>query len=240
MRSQELAVRNVKEVWRDPLAVGLTIGLPLLMLLVMQSFGEFEDIFSPTNLAPGVALFGFVMLMFSAAMILARDRETALFSRLLTSPLRPNEFVTAYSLPYLPVAVVQALVVYGVAALLGMRIAGNPLLVVGLLTVMAILFISLGMLLGALFSSNQVPFVYMAILLLVVFGGAWINVQAIGGTLEVVADLFPFAHSLYALRGVMADGAGLADIAGDVAWVLAYTALSTVAAAAAFRRRMRG
>ena len=98
MRSLELARRNFKEVWRDPLSLGITIALPVVLLLVLQAFGEFEDIFEPTSLTPGIALFGFVMLMFSSAMILSRDREDALFARLLTAPLSARDFIAAYSL----------------------------------------------------------------------------------------------------------------------------------------------
>ena len=92
MRSKELARRNLLEVWRDPVALGLTIGLPVIMLIVLQGFGGVDAFFTATNLAPGIALFGFVMLMFSAAMTLSRDRESALFSRLLTTPLHSNDF----------------------------------------------------------------------------------------------------------------------------------------------------
>ncbi len=56
------------------------------------------------------------MLMFSAAMVLCRDRESALFSRLLTAPLRPNDFAVAYSIPYLIVAVVQGILLFGIGA----------------------------------------------------------------------------------------------------------------------------
>ena len=67
-------------MWRDPLSLALTIGLPALMLVVLQALEGVDAFFSATSLAPGIALFGFVMLMFSTAMTLSRDRESALFS----------------------------------------------------------------------------------------------------------------------------------------------------------------
>lgn len=233
-----LTLRNIKETVRDPLSLALTIALPAVLLLIFQTFGQFDEIFQPTQLTPGIVVFGFVMVMFSAAYLLARDRESALFSRMLTTPVRPREFVTGYALPYLPVALVQAAVLYGIGALLGMEINGSIWLVLLLITVTAILFIGLAMIVGALFSSKQVPFAYTAILLLAIFGGAWMNLDAIGGGFAAVGSWFPFAHALDAIRDVMAQGVGFSAIATDFYWLVGYTLVIGVAAVFAFRRRM--
>jgi ABC-2 type transport system permease protein len=238
MRYAELAKRNFKEVWRDPLSLALTIGLPVLMLVVLQALGGADEFFEATSLAPGVTVFGFVMLMFSAAMTISRDRESALFSRLLTTPLRPQDFVSGYSLPYLPVAAIQAAVIFGIGLLFGLEVVGSIALVILILLLMAILFIALGMITGALFTYKQVPFVYMIILLLAIFGGAWMDIEAIGGVFKTVGDFFPFAHALDAARDVMLDGVGLSDIAGDLYWVLGYTVVAVGLAVLAFRHRM--
>ncbi len=239
MRSLELAKRNFKDVWRDPLSLGLTIGLPTVMLLVLQALGGVAKFFTPTVLAPGIVLFGFVMLMFSAAMALSRDRESALFSRLLTAPLRPNEFVAAYSLPYIPVAIIQAGVIFGIGALLGLEINGNAGLVFLVLLISAIFYIELGMILGVAFTVKQVPFLYAAILLLTIFGGAWMDLEEIGGAFQSVASFLPFTHALDATRAVMVDGAGFADIATDFYWVLGCTVITGFIAVFLFRRRMQ-
>lgn len=238
MRALALAKRTFTEVWRDPISLGLTIVLPAALLLVFQAFGEFEDIFKPASLTPGIVLFGFVMLMFSMAMTLSRDRETALFSRLLTAPLRSNEFVTAYSLPYVPVAIIQAGLLFAIGAALGMEIRGSVGLVALILLVTAIFYIALGMIIGSVFSYKTVPFAYMVVLLLTIFGGAWMNLEAIGGTFQAVGNVFPFAHALDASRAVIVDGAGFGDIASDFLWVLGYTAVTLVLAIYLFRRRM--
>lgn len=233
-----LAKRNFIEVWRDLLSLGLTIALPVALLLIFQVFGQFDELFQPTALTPGIVLFGFVMLMFSTAMTLSRDRETALFSRLLTAPLRSNDFVLGYSLPYLPVAIIQAALLFAVGMILGLEVAGNAGLVVLVLLVTAVLYIALGMLTGALFAYKVVPFVYTAVLLLTIFGGAWLDLEAMGGVLETIGDLFPFAHALDAVRDVMIDGAGFGHIASDVYWTVGYTVVIGALAVIAFRRRM--
>jgi ABC-2 type transport system permease protein len=238
MRSQALAKRNFIEVWRDPLSLSLNVALPVGMLLVLQLLGDVDVFFSVTSVAPGAILFGFVMLMFSAALSLSKDRESALFSRLLTAPLNPNEFVSGYSLPYLPVAIIQAVALFGVAWVLGLESSGSLWLVALILLVMAVMYIGWGMILGVTFSTKTVTFPYMAILLLTIFGGAWMDIEAIGGGFKTVGDWFPFAHALDAMRDVLIDGVGFGSIATDLYWVLGYTVVTAVLAVVVFRRRM--
>jgi ABC-2 type transport system permease protein len=239
MRSLELAKRNFKEVWRDPVSLSITIGLPVLLFLVLQAFGGEEiPYLTPTLLAPGIVLVGFVMLMFSSAMILSRDRESALFSRLLTAPLRSSDFVAAYSLPYLPVAIIQGVVVFGIGAFLGMEVNGSLGLVFLVLFVMAIFYIGLGMILGSLLSVGPLSGAYTAVLLLTIFGGAWFDLGEIGGVFQTVGNALPFAHGLDATRAVMADGAGFGAIATDFYWVLGYALVAFALAVVVFKRRM--
>jgi ABC-2 type transport system permease protein len=239
MRSNQLVKRNLREVWRDPLSLGIGIVLPVVLLLVLQSIGGDETPFmTPTLLTPGVTLFGFVMLMFSSAMILAKDRETALLSRLFTAPLRSSDFVSAYSVPYVLVAVVLAMVLFVIGGFLGLEINGSVGLVALILLMMAVFYIALGMILGSLFTVAQVSGGYAVVLLLTIFGGAWFDLEEIGGVFLSVGNVLPFKHALDATRAVMADGAGFGDIRGDLAWVAGYTAVTVVSAVLLFKRKM--
>ncbi len=243
MRSGELATRNLKTVARDPLSLGLAIALPVGLLLVLvavgNAIGEADaPSLSVTLLTPGIALFGFVMLMFNSAMVLSRDRESSLLSRLFTAPVAAGDFIAAYSLPYLPVALVQVVVLFVIGAFFGLQIAGNLGLVILVLGLMAVFYIALGMIFGTMLTINQVSAAYTAVLLLTIFGGAWLDLGAIGGAFEAVANLFPFAHALDATRAVMVDGAGPGEIATDLAWVSGYTLASLALAISLFRRQM--
>ncbi len=166
MRATDLANRNIKEVIRDPLSLGIAIALPLLLLLTLQALGGDEAMFlTPTYLTPGIILFGFVMVMFSSAMILSRDRETSFLARLLTAPLRSSDFVLGYSLPYLLVAMAQVTLLMLVGAWLGLGVDGSPTLVALVLVLMAVFYVALGMILGALLSVAQTSGAYAVVLL---------------------------------------------------------------------------
>jgi ABC-2 type transport system permease protein len=235
MRFLVLAKRNLKEMYRDPLHIGLTIGLPVIMLLIFQAIPEW---FSTAFLAPGIVLMGFALMTDSAGMILARDRERALFSRLLTAPLRAIDFISAYSLPYLLVAIVQVVVVFAIAGLLGLEIYGNMGLVFLILFIMSIGYIGLGMILGSLFTYTQAPIVWIVVMLLTIFGGAWLDLEEIGGVIQSTMNALPFAHALDATRDVMVSGAGFGDIATDFLWVFGYTLVFVVLGIFLFKRRM--
>jgi ABC-2 type transport system permease protein len=238
MRFMELAIRNFKEMYRDLLSLGLTIVFPPALLLVFSPLAKFGGIWAPTMITPGIVLLGFAMITMSAALILARDRESALLSRLLTAPLRANDFISAYSLPYIPVAIIQMGVVFAIGRLLGLEISGNAGLVFLVLFVMSLGFIGMGMLLGALFTEKQLGAMYAPVILLVVFGGAWVPLEVMGGVFQSIMNAFPFAHALDATRDIMVHGAGFSDIATDFYWVLGYTLVFFTLGIFLFRRRM--
>ena len=102
---------------------------------------------------------------------------------------------------------------------------------------MAIFFVALGMIFGATLTVAQTSGAYALVLMLTIFGGAWFDLEQIGGVFVTIGDVLPFKHALDATRAVMADGAGFADIT-DVYWVGGYTVAAVALAVAVFQRRM--
>ena len=238
MRFLELAKRNLKEVFRDPLSLGLTIALPIGLFLILQTLGRIEDLFKPTVLAPGIVLFGFVMVTFSSGFLLARDRESGLLTRMLTAPLRASDFIAAYALPFLPLGIIQVAGIFGIGSLLGLRISGSAGLVFLILFIMCCGYIGIGMIMGSLISSKQVGFVYMIVLFPTIFSGAWVPVDLMGAGFSRVVHWLPFAHAMDATRAIMVDGAGFADVATNFVWVLGYSVAFLILGVLAFRHRM--
>jgi len=241
MRFAELAIRNFKEMLRDPIHMGLEIGIPAGFLAIFWALGRSmgsESFFTTTMLVPGIAVFGFVFLLMFSAMTLSRDRESALLSRLLTAPLKPRDFILSYSLPYIPMVVLQIAVCFGIGALLGLEMPGNAGLVFLVLLVMGICCVELGMILGLLFNVNQASAVGSVIITLVaLLGGIWIDIEAIGGVFYGIGNALPFAHAIDAARDAMI-GAGFSSIATDFYWVLGYTVVFFALGTFLFRRRM--
>jgi ABC-2 type transport system permease protein len=241
MRFAELAIRNFKEMLRDPISTGLELGIPAGFLVIFWALGRSlgdESFLTTTMLVPGIAVFGFAFLLMFSAMMLSRDRESALLSRLLTAPLKPRDFILSYSLPYIPMVVLQIAVCFGIGALLGLETPGNAGLAFLALTVMGICCVELGMILGLLFNVNQASGVGSVIITLVaLLGGIWIDIEAIGGVFYGIGNALPFAHAINAARDAMI-GAGLSSIATDFYWVLGYTVVFFALGTFLFRWRM--
>ena len=242
MRFAELAIRNFKEMWRDPISMGLEIGIPAGFLVIFWALGRSlgdESFLTPTMLVPGIAVFGFTFLLMFSAVVLARDRESALLSRLLTAPLKPRDFILSYSLPYIPLVILQILLCFGIGALLGLEALGNAGLAFLILLIMGICCVELGMILGLLFTVNQVSGVGSVIITLVaLLGGIWIDLEAIGGVFYSVGNALPFAHAINGARAVMVYGTGFSGIATDFYWVLGYTVVFFALGTFLFRWRM--
>jgi ABC-2 type transport system permease protein len=244
MRFVELAKRNSREMWRDPVYMGLEIGIPVAFLVIFWALGRNigdQSFLSTTMLVPGIAVFGFAFLLMFSGMALARDREGAFLPRLLTAPLKPRDFILSYSLPYIPVVVLQIVVCFGIGASLGLEMPGDVahvLFVFVILLVMGIASVELGMILGLLFNVNQVSVVGSVIIALVaLLGGIWIELEAIGGVFYDIGNALPFAHAIGAARDVMI-GTGLNGVATDFYWVLGYASLFFALGSLLFRWRM--
>jgi len=241
MRFTELAVRNFKEMLRDPISTGLDLGIPAGFLVIFWALGRSlgdESFLTTTMLVPGIAVFGFAFLLMFSAMTLSRDRESALLSRLLTAPLKPRDFILSYSLPYIPMVVLQIAVCFGIGALLGLEMPENAGLAFLALLVMGICCVELGMILGLLFNVNQASGVGSVIITLVaLLGGIWIDIEAIGGVFYSIGNALPFAHAIDAARDAMI-GAGFSSIAPDFYWVLGYTVVFFALGTFLFRWRM--
>jgi len=241
MRFTELAIRNFKEMGRDPISTGLELGIPAGFLVIFWALGRSigdESFLTTTMLVPGIAVFGFAFLLMFSAMMLSRDRESALLSRLLTAPLKPRDFILSYSLPYIPMVILQIAVCFGIGALLGLEMPGNAGLAFLALLVMGICCVELGMILGLLFNVNQASGVGSVIITLVaLLGGIWIDIEAIGGVFYSIGNALPFAHAIEAARDVMI-GADFSSIAPDFYWVLGYTVVFFALGTFLFRWRM--
>jgi len=241
MRWTAFAVRNRKELLRDPFSWAFGVGLPLVVLLIISGLQRAvkQEIFQLENFAPGIAVFSFSFITLFAGMLIARDRSGAFILRVFASPLTAADYIAGYTLPLLPVAVLQSIVCFAAAAALGLRPDIGILYAVLALVPAALLFVALGLLLGCLLSDSAVGGVTSLIIQIVAFSsGMWFDLSLFGGTIRGIAYALPFAHALDAARAALAR-----DIVGalpHLAWCAGYAAVLFALAGWGFRRRMRG
>ncbi|OME92151.1 MULTISPECIES: ABC transporter permease [Paenibacillus] len=242
MRSVAFATRNHKEMVRDPLNLAFGIGFPLVILLLLSALQQNIEIelFVIDQLVPGVAVFGFSFISLFSGMLIAKDRSSSFLMRLYTGPLTAPDYIVGYTLPLVPMAILQVAITFVAASFLGLQVTLNVLLSVIVLLPTAVLFIGIGLLAGSIFNDKQVGGICGALLtnLSAWLSGTWFDLNLVGGWFKEIAYVLPFAHAV---------DAGRAAISGDYAsilphlwWVIGYTVVIMVVAIFAFRKKMSG
>lgn len=242
MRALVFASRNGRELLRDPVSLAFGVGLPVVLLLLMQliqrSTGSVVEIFNLERFAPGIALFSLAFLSMFAAMLMAGDRDTSFLARLFAAPMTAADFIGGYCLPLLPLALAQGLVCFGVAVLLGLRLTVGILWCLLAMLPGAMLFISFGLFMGTVLRYRQVgPIASILVQVAALSSGMWFDLDLIGGAFRTICRVLPFSRALELMqRALLGSYAGSA---ANISWVLCYTVLLTTATIYLFRRQMR-
>lgn len=241
MRLLAFSRRNLRELVRDPLTLLFGAGFPVAVLLLMTAIQSHIPValFQPERLTPGIAVFGQSLLTLFSATTLARDRESAFLARLYTTPLTAAEFLLGYLLPILPLALLQSLLCYGTAAVLGLPVTVRMASAAALTLPCALFFIAMGLLCGSLFTVKQVGSLCGALLtnLCAWLSGAWFDLELVGGVLRRIAYALPFVHGVELQRAALAGD--LPWLLPHLPWILGYGAATMAVAIWAFVRQMR-
>lgn len=198
--------------------------------------------------APGMILFGLLMLIPQTAMLAAREVRWGTLDRLRLTRLGAADLLGGISLSQMAVAVVQVVLVFGVALALGFNNQGSLLLaiVVGL----AVSFAAIGLgLLVACFVENDGQAINVGstvMMILVFFSGAMYQLPPL--TVFTLADhqiglleISPATHGFLALQQVLTYGAGLREIAFRLGATVVLSLLCFALGVVTFRYlKMRG
>ncbi len=239
MKSIFFAKRNFKEILRDPISIAFCIGLPVVLLLLMGTIQKNVpvEIFKLNVFTPGIALFSFGFITLFAGTLISKDRSSSFLMRLFSSPLKPKEYIIGYSLPLVLAALIQVVICFIVAIIMGLSFNINIIYTILVLMPISILFIGFGILLGSLLNDKQVPGVASILIQVVALSsGMWFDLNLIGGALKTICNLMPFAHALNIIQAVLNNNP---VVFSDILWVLAYTIVIVILAIVVFKKQMK-
>ena len=241
MRMLTFAKRNFKEIMRDLLNLSFLFGFPVVLMLLLSAIQTNipVNMFEIGHLSPGVTVFGLAFLTLFSATLIAKDRQSSFMHRLYTTPMTPADFILGYTLPLIPIALIEGVASYAVALLLGLPVSINILLAILLLIPVALLYIAMGLLCGSVLNDKQVGGICGALLtnLSAWLSGIWFDLDLVGGAFKKVAYALPFVHAVELERAVISGN--FDGILPHLAWVLGYAAILLLAAILLFLRQMK-
>jgi ABC-2 type transport system permease protein len=237
MRSLELAKRNFKEVWRDRTQMAFLLGMPLAFMLV---FGFALGEGAINHIGPGGIVFALLILMPASATIMARDKEKGMMARLLTTPTKPWDFILGYSLPFIPILIVQIAILIGLGYLLGLRIEGNFALALLIFFLMGVSGIGLGMILGSFIKQEgHASIAWVLIIPMALISGAWGDFGGMPAFMDAIGKAFPSTYAIDSAIPVILGTAGFSDVTTELIALVGFAVGLFAVGALLFRVRMR-
>lgn len=241
MRMLTFANRTFKEIIRDPLTVAFGLGFPLIVLLLLTAIQANVPValFELDKLTPGICVFGLSFVSLFSAMLISKDRETSLQRRLFTTPLTAADFLLGYSLPMLPISVLQSVICYIAALILGLKPTVGILWTLLFLLPAALLYIAIGLLCGSLLTDKQVGGICGALLtnLTAWLSGVWFDVSLMGKVFKNIANALPFIHAVELERAALAGDISAA--VHELPIVLGYAVILSAVGIAVFTNKMK-
>ena len=241
MRRAAFANRNIKEMMRDPLNMAFGLGFPLVLILLLSAIQANipVNLFEIQHLTPGITIFGLSFMTLFSATIISKDRSSSLLQRLYTTPLTPSDFIWGYALPIVPFSVMQSVVCYLAAMLLGLKPSVNILYAIAMIVPVSFLYIAMGLLFGSVLNDKQVGGVCGGLLtnLSAWLSGIWFDLELVGGAFQRIANIFPFVHAVELERALLSGD--FSAVLPHLAWVLGYAAACFAAAVWLFLRQMK-
>ncbi|MBR5490912.1 MAG: ABC transporter permease [Oscillospiraceae bacterium] len=241
MKTLSFALRNTKEILRDPLTLFFGLGFPLVLILLLSAIQANipVSLFEIEHLTPGITVFGLSFMTLFSALIISKDRGSSLLQRLYTSPMTAADFILGYTLPIIPISVAQCAICYIAAIILGLQITVNILWALLSIIPVALLYVAMGLLFGSILNDKQVGGICGALLTNVSawLSGIWFDLDLVGGAFKSISYALPFVHAVDMERAVLIGDFG--GILPHLWWVLGYAIAALIAAIALFLRQMK-
>ncbi len=238
MRTLNFAKRNFKEISRDPLSIVFSLLLPLFLLFVFQQINIPSENYDLENFTPGIVVFGFSFITLFTAMLVSKDRTSSLLVRLGISPMKPMEYIGGYMLSIIPLILVQNILFFVLAVVLGLKFSIGVILAILISILVAILFIAFGIIIGSLCSEKTSSGVSSIIIQLVCFtSGMYFPRELLGKGFAKICEYLPFESCVAIIKGITNNEPSNIT-ARNLIVFSAYTIIVFIAATGIFKRKM--
>ena len=238
MRILNFAKRNFKEIIRDPLSIIFAIILPLFLLFIFQQIKIPNDTYNLENFTPGIMIFSFSFITLFSSTLIAKDRQTSLLIRLGVSPMKPIEYILGYMISFIPVILLQDILLFVLAIILGFPFSINIIWTILVSVIIAILFLGIGILIGSLVSDKAASGISSIIVQLVCFtSGIYFPKELLGNTYSKICEILPFDSALVIIKGILNNNYETIKLQNIIVFC-EYTVAFIILSAIIFKRKM--
>ena len=238
MRTLNFAKRNFKEIIRDPLSIIFSVLLPLFLLFIFKQINIPSESYELHNFTPGIVVFGFSFITLFTAMLVSKDRTSSLLIRLGISPMKPIEYILGYMLSIIPLIIIQNVLFFILAIVLGLSFSINIIWAILISIVVAILFIAIGIIIGSLFSEKASSGISSIVVQLVCFtSGMYFPRELLGDVFSKICEYLPFESCVTIIKGVMNANLESITIRNIIVFSI-YTILALIISILIFKEKM--
>ncbi|MBE6562748.1 MAG: ABC transporter permease [Ruminococcaceae bacterium] len=241
MRAFVFAKRNFREILRDPLTLFFGLGFPLVLLFLLSAIQRSipVSLFEIEHLTPGISVFGLSFVTLFSGFLISKDRSSAFMSRLYTTPMTALDFIIGYTLPLIPLGVLQSIVCYLAATIFGLKLSLGVVFALLLVVPTCAVYIGMGLLFGSILNDKQVGGICGALVTNVSawLSGTWFDLELVGGTFKKIAYALPFVHGVELQRCALSGNFG--EMLPHLLWVIGWAVVILVAAVLLFLRQMK-
>lgn len=178
--------------------------------------------------------------LFGIGYVIVRYRKNGFLKRLNATPLSALEFVSAQIASRMVLIMAITVAVYaGTKWLIDFTMQGSYLLLFAIAVAGALAMVSLGFLVSSRLSSEELAGGLLNLITwpMMILSGVWFSLGDGHPLLNKAAEILPLTQLLEGARAIMLDGAGFADVAGNLAALLVMSAVFLAAAAWLFKWR---
>ena len=197
---------------------------------------QMAPMFSVKTLTVSIAVFSFTFVGLTLSLQIARDRSTALIDRLRVSPMTAIDFFLGYFLPSLSVAIIQCVFAFVVGFCFGLPLSLGVVCAFITLIVISVFYISLGVLIGSVFSEKSCGGIASIVVnVTALMGGMFFPLT--DGRFKTVLSCFPFLPSIAIPQSLI-----YADYSNLLFYCLiigAYMILTVTASIFVFKKKLK-
>lgn len=200
------------------------------------------DLISAHFMIPGVIgmiLFALTSILTASAIV--RERERGTIEQLIVTPIRPWELVVGKLLPYVILALLNALEVLAIGHYwFGVPIRGSLWMITAASLLFLLSSLGIGLFASTIANTQQEAMltVWMMLLPSIFLAGFFFPLEAMPKVLQWISFVFPLRYYLVIIRSLMLKGIGLGVVKEDVIALAIFGVVIMTMASLRFRKRL--